>query len=156
MTDPIPSDPLKPYRKFRITAVRMALFVTAGMAAAAYVLFNAVTAQGVLLGGIAGTLGFWLMAVRLEKLANMAPGKVHFAALTGTFLRFLLYGVTLYRAFTLDREEMHGLLGAVAGIFVIRFVTVFMGVTGLHMPTNDSAKATDPTNEAQDVEEHRE
>lgn len=147
---------LKPYRRFRLAAVRSALLVTAVMAGAAYALINPTVAQGVLLGGIAGVLGFWLMAVRLEKLANMAPGKVHFAALTGTFLRFILYGAALFRAYTLDREDMHGLLGAVAGILVIRFVTVFMGITGSLMPNAIPQERSVTPGGTQETEEHRE
>ncbi len=50
------------------------------------------------------------------------------------FFRLLLYGVVLYRAYTLDSENLHGLLGALVGILVIRFVAVFMGFTGMAMP----------------------
>lgn len=144
---PDTSENLKSYRRFRIVTVRFALIIIMIMAAAAFKLFDAQAAQGVLLGGIAGVLGFWIIAVRLEKLATMPPGKVHFAALTWTSFRFLLYGAVLYRGYTLDREEMHGLLGALAGILVIRFVTMFMGITGLEMPKIEPGTASDSSDE---------
>ncbi len=138
---------LKPLRRFRTTAVRLSLFIVIAMGVAAYVLVDADAAQGVLLGGIAGVLGFWIIGVRLEKLATIAPGKVHFAALTWTSLRFLLYGAALTRAYMIDREELHGLLGAVAGILVIHFVMIFMGLTGIEMPRAAGGSAADSAND---------
>lgn len=138
---------LKPLRRFRTAAVRLSLFIVIVMGVAAYVLVDADGAQGVLLGGIAGVLGFWIIGVRLEKLATIAPGKVHFAALTWTSLRFLLYGVALTRAYMIDREELHGLLGAVAGILVIHFVMIFMGLTGMEMPRAAGGSAADSAND---------
>ncbi len=111
------------------------MLVTIVMAAAAYLLVDGAAAQGVLLGGIAGVIGFRIIGVRLEKLANIAPGKIYFAALTWMSLRFLLYGAALVCAYMIDREELHGLLGAVAGILVIHFVMIFMGLTGMEMPS---------------------
>ncbi len=102
-----------------------------------------------MLGGIAGILGFWIIAIRLEKLANKTPSKVQFAALTWSAYRFALYGAVLYRAYTLDRVEWHGLIGALVGIMMIRFVLVFLGVTGFD--TAASASGSDP-----DTDEHTE
>ena len=138
---------LKPLRRFRLAAVRLSLSITIVMAVAAYVLTDAAAAQGVLLGGFAGVLGFWIIGVRLEKLATMAPGKVHFAALTWTSLRFLLYGAALIRAYMIDREELHGMLGAIAGILVIHFVMIFMGLTGMEMPRAAGGSAADSAND---------
>ena len=147
--NPVPNktDVLRPLQRFRLAAVRLSLFITIVIAVAAYVLVDAAAAQGVLLGGIAGVLGFWIIGVRLEKLANIAPGKVHFAALTWTSLRFLLYGAALVRAYMIDREDLHGLLGAVAGILVIHFVMVFMGLTGMEMPRAAGGSAAGSAND---------
>ena len=120
---------LAPLRRFRLAAVRIALLSTAIAAAIAY-FWNPVVGQGLLMGSLAGILGFWILAVRIEKLARLQPEKVNFSALTWTGFRFLLYGAVLYKAYTLDTSEMHGLLGALAGIFIIRFVLVFLGITG--------------------------
>lgn len=135
---------LRPLRRFRVAAVRLSLLVTLVMAAAVYILLaDGAAAQGLLLGGVAGIIGFWIIGVRLEKLANIAPGKIYFAALTWMSLRFLLYGAALVRAYMIDREELHGLLGAVAGILVIHFVMIFMGVTGIEMPSAAGGSAAD-------------
>jgi hypothetical protein len=99
--------------------------------------------QGVLLGGIAGILGFWIMASRLEKLAIMNPQKVQFAALTLTSVRFLLYGAVFYKAFTLDQDSYHGLLGALVGFLAVRYTLVFVGVTGKDLKFADSAAEND-------------
>ncbi len=138
---------LRPLRRFRLAVVRLSLLLTIIVAAAAYMLVDAAAAQGALLGGIAGVLGFWIIGVRLEKLANIAPRRVHFAALTWTSLRFLLYGAALIRAYMIDREELHGLLGAVAGILVTHFVMIFMGLTGIEMPRAAGGSEADSAND---------
>ncbi len=130
------------FRRFRVASVRLALGAMVFLAAAAF-FYDPVTAQGVLLGGLAGIIGFWIMAVRLEKLAMIGEGKVKFSVLTWTYLRFALYGVVLFRAYTLDRESYHGLLGAVAGVLIIRFVIVFLGLTGFDMARSESKPSED-------------
>lgn len=136
-----------PLKRFRLMAVRLSLLVTLVFAGIAW-LIDPVSAQGVLLGGFAGILGFWIIAIRLEKVAHLKPEKVQFAALTYSALRFALYGLALYKSFTLDRETMHGLLGGLVGIMTIRFVLVFIGVTGLDKrvwkgASDDSENAVD-------------
>lgn len=123
-------DNLEPLRQFRLLAVKLTLLVTAVIAAVAWFI-NPITAQGVLLGGLAGVLGFWIIAIRLEKVVRLKPEKVQFAALTWSAYRFALYGVVLYKTFTLDQETYYGLIGGLIGIMIIRFVLVVVGVTGL-------------------------
>lgn len=132
------TDQLAPLRRFRLMAVRLALLLTA-LGSGALVLWNRPAAQGFLMGGIAGILGFWIMAIRLEKLANKAALNVKSAILAWGTVRLAVYGAVLFRAYTLDRERMLGLLGATAGIFVIRIVMTFLGVTGMDLKgTRDS------------------
>jgi hypothetical protein len=119
---------LAPLRRFRIFTVRITLITIVVLAALALLISRNAT-QGVLLGGIAGILGFWIMAVRLEKLVVTNPQKVQFAALTMSTVRFLMYGAVLYKSFLLDEETYHGLLGALVGLMTIRFVLVFVGIT---------------------------
>ena len=123
----------EPFRRFRTTTVRIGLTATLIIAAIIY-LFNPIAAQGFLMGGFAGVLGFWIIAVRLQKLAFIAPQKVQFHAFTFTILRFALYGAVFYKTYSLDPESMHAVLGALAGIFVIRVVLLYMGITGLDIP----------------------
>ena len=120
----------EPLKRFRLLAVRLSLLAIAVFSVAAW-FFDPLTAQGVLLGGLAGVLGFWISAIRVEKVVRLNPEKVHFAALTWSSYRFALYGVVLYKTFTLDTETYHGLIGGLIGIMTIRFVLVIVGVTGL-------------------------
>lgn len=130
MTESDPS--LAPLRRFRLMAVRISLVISAAGAGAFY-LWNGAAAQGFLMGGIAGILSFWVEAVRLEKVASRAGANVKFASLAWTTFRFVIFGAVLIRAYTLDRERMLGLLGAAAGLFVIRFVITFLGITGMDL-----------------------
>jgi hypothetical protein len=121
---------LEPIRRFRLMAVRGTVLLTAIVAVAAY-FYDPLAAQGVLLGGIAGTLGFWIIAVRLEKIVLQKPQNVKVAALTMSTLRFAMYGAVLYKTFSLDRENYVGLIGGVIGIMLIRLVLVVVAVFGL-------------------------
>jgi hypothetical protein len=132
-------------------AVRFSLIVVCILTLAAY-FYDPIMAQGVLLGGIGGILGFWIIAVRLEKVAQMNPGKVKYAALTWSGMRYALYGAVLYKAFTLDRETYHGLVGALIGIMVIRFMLVFIGAFGLDLKV-ESEESTDTVAEASEEDD---
>ena len=142
---------LEPIRRFRMLAVRATLMVVMLLAAGAW-LIEPRAAQGVLLGGIAGVLGFWIMAIRLEKLTRMKPAKVKFAALTWSAYRYLLYGAVLYKAFTLDRETYSGLIGALVGIMTIRFVLVAVVSFGLGQDSTSSEDDT-PANPQDESDE---
>lgn len=123
---------LGPIRRFRTLAVRYSLLVI-GVAAIAAYRFNPVIAQGVMLGGLGGVLGFWLMARRVEKIASIPPSQVKFEVYKGTFVRLILYALVLGKAYTLDPETMVGFLSAAGGILVIRVVTVVLGITSIDL-----------------------
>lgn len=123
---------LAPFRKFRATVVRYSLIVTSLAALIAYP-FSPIVTQGLLLGGIAGIIGFWMMARGLAKLATVPSGKVQFAVLTWSLYRFALYGAVLFKAYTLDDETYHGMAAAVAGILIVRLVLMFLGFTGIDL-----------------------
>ena len=145
---------LEPIRQFRIMAVWFSLIIVGILTLAAY-FYDPITAQGVMLGGIGGILGFWIIAVRLEKIVQINPGKVKYAALTWSGMRYGLYGAVLYKAFTLDRETYHGLVGALIGIMVIRFMLVFIGTFGLDQKVapGQSANTTAEALEEDDIPE---
>lgn len=121
--------PLSSMRRMAVAVALAALFAAALIA----VFFSRIVAQGLLLGGIAGVLAFWIQSLRVEKLARATPDKVEFAIVKWTFFRMFLYAVTLWRAYLLDRESMHGLLAAVAGLFFIQFALIFLAFTGLDL-----------------------
>ncbi len=89
--------------------------------------------MGFAFGGVGGTLAFWILAVRAEKLASLPPDKVQSWAFQWTFVRLLIYALVLYRAYRLDQESLYGLFAAVAGLFIIRIVMIFVALTGLDL-----------------------
>lgn len=123
---------MEPLKRIRLMAVRISLIVTAVAAAVGY-MFEREIALGLLMGSIAGIVAFWVLAVQLERLASAPRNRVYWMAFRWSFIRLILYGFTLWRAYALDRESLHGLLAAVAGLFVIRLVVVFLGLTGLDL-----------------------
>lgn len=129
-------------RRFRLTFVRIGLPLLGIAAGIAYAI-DPVAAHGLLLGGLAGLVGFWMMARSLEKLALDRPEKLQFAVLRWTFVRMGLYAAAFIRAFTLDREDYHGLLGAVAGFLVIRAVLIYLGVTGRDLAPQEARNGSD-------------
>jgi hypothetical protein len=148
-------DKFEPLKRFRLLAVRLTLVITIVVAGLTW-FFDSIAAQGILLGGFAGVLGFWIIATRLEKVARINPEKVHFAALTWSMYRFALYGIVLYKAFSLDPDTYHGILGGVIGIMMIRFVLVIVGVTGLDKRLWKDAAADndgDSTDASQEADE---
>ena len=86
--------------------------------------------MGLLLGGLTATLAFWIMAMRVEKLASMPKGAVQFAAYRWTVMRLGLYGLALYKAYTLDPSTLHGLIAAVGGLMLLRAVLIVVAITG--------------------------
>ncbi len=108
---------------------RLAAIGAAVVAGAAYALVGRIAAQGVLLGGIAGVLGLWMMAARLRNVANIPPEKLHLTMVLGTYFRLPIYGIFLYIGYRLDPESLHGLFGALAGIMVVRYVPIFVALS---------------------------
>ena len=119
-------------KRFRLMAVRLALLLTL-LAGAVALAFDVRVTKGILLGGLGGVLAFWITAVGVEKLATLPPGKVKFSVYKWTVIRLIIYAAVLVRAYTIDAGSMHALWGAVGGIFVIRIVVLFLGLTGLDL-----------------------
>ncbi len=128
--------------RFRLLAIRLTLLVTFLAAAIAYV-FDPIVAKGLLAGGICGAVTFWLNVWNAEKLAFMPRAKVNSAVYRSTLIRMGLYALAFYWAFTLDRDTMHGLLGALAGMFVIQIVLIFLGLTGFDLREESQSDGTD-------------
>jgi len=128
--------------RFRLLVIRLTLLVTFLAASVAYP-FDPVAAKGVLAGGITGAVAFWLNVRNAEKLAFMPRAKVNSAVYRSTLIRMGLYALAFYWAFTLDRDNMHGLLGALAGMFVIQIVLIFLGLTGFDLREESQSDGTD-------------
>ena len=119
-------------KQFRLLTVQLTTLATVVFAALALVL-DRTLAHGVLLGGVGGALSFWLMARRLGKVASDDPSKLQSVTLRWMIVRTALYGVILYRAYTLDAETGYGLIGAVGGLFLVKLAMVLLGAAGLDL-----------------------
>lgn len=116
--------------RFRLAVVRYTLVLTAVCTAFAWPL-NTAAAKGVLMGGIAGAIGFWLNALAVRKLASPDAAGLPSMAIKGTFVRLLFYALAIYKAYTLDREHYYGLIAAVLGIFLVQVVMITVAFTSL-------------------------
>jgi hypothetical protein len=122
-------------RKFRVATVRAAVGVTLVAALVAYP-FSPVVAQSIALGGVGGTIVFWIQAKRLEKLASAQEKTVNFLPIRSTLLRMCVYALVLYKAYTLD--PVAGLIAAVGGLFIVRMVVIFFAFSGLDLKQGDA------------------
>jgi hypothetical protein len=96
--------------------------------------YDPVIGLGLLMGGIGGVLAFWIEAIRIEKVASSGPKRVQSSVYGLTVVRLLIYGLVLYKAFTLKPDSLPlGLIGAVCGLFIVRVVCVVLGLTGLDL-----------------------
>lgn len=93
--------------------------------------------MGLIIGGLTATVAFWFMARGVEKLATMPKGAVQFAAYRWTFMRLGLYGLALYKAYTLDPVTFHGLIAAVGGLMLLRVVLIVVAATGLDLKQHE-------------------
>ena len=114
-------------RQFRNVALGGGLLLSIVAAAGACVLSPAL-GKGLLCGGIASVLAFWLLLRQTERLAAAPREKAHAAVYTWTLLRLLLYGAVLSAGYRLDPESLHGLLGAGIGLFVTQGVVLVLGL----------------------------
>ena len=118
-------------KRFRIITVQLTLLLTAAAAAICYAFVNFPAAIGLLMGGIASALSFWVLAVRLDKVAALGAAKVKWTTYKWTVARLMLYTAVFAKAYTLDRETLTGFLGAVGGVLIAQIALVFLGFTGL-------------------------
>ncbi len=135
---------MEPLRRFRLMTVRVTLLLALVAAAIAYV-FSPVVARGLLAGSIAGTLSFWITALRTEKLALAQKNPVRSFGLKSVIFRMGVFGVTLWWAYHLDTHAYLGLISAAIGLFVVRFVAAFFGLTGLDLAPPGPGEQTDGT-----------
>lgn len=114
-------------------AVRLSLLLSLIIAAILYFAVDPISAQGLLIGGIAGTLAFWILSIRVQKFASNPSAKVKLTTLRWSALRYCVYGVALARAYYLDTETYHAFIAAALGLLIIHVVLVFLAFTGLDM-----------------------
>ena len=117
-------------KDFRLAVVRYTLLLSVVSAAVAWY-WSPIVAKGVLMGGMAGALGFWITGRNLQKLASPDTPHIQSFAIKWTFVRLFFYALAIYKAYTLDREHHHGLVAAVIGIFFVQIVMITLAFTGL-------------------------
>jgi hypothetical protein len=117
-------------KTFRLAVVRYTLLLTFAATGIAWI-WSSVVAKGLLMGGMAGAVGFWITGRNIQKLASPETAQVQSFAIKWTFVRLLLYALAIYRAYTLDREHYYGLLAAVIGIFFVQAVMIGLAFTSL-------------------------
>ena len=116
-------------RRFRLMTVRLALAATTVATFAAFP-FSTVVAKGILGGGLAGVIAFWIVALRVERLAIRGENRENLPGFRWTVAQLGLYTAVLVWSYALDRERLSGLIGAGGGLFIVRLVQVLLGVTG--------------------------
>lgn len=121
-------------RRLRLMSVKLGLAAAVVSSAILYY-FNPIAARGLLLGGVAGTLVFWIVAYRAEKLASADGDQLQFPGFSFRYalLRFSVYILALGRAYYIDPERYHAFIAAAIGLFIIRFVLVFLAFTEMDL-----------------------
>ena len=114
---------MEPLITFRVAVARYTLLLAFVCAAAAWP-FDPNVSKGVLLGGFAGVIGFWITARNMGVLTTPGAEKLELYAFKWALVRLGCYGAAISLAFTFDREDYHGLIGAVAGIFLVQIVMI--------------------------------
>jgi hypothetical protein len=103
------------------------LLVTLAAAALAWQ-WNASVAKGIVVGGVAGALGFWMMARSASTLTSIPKEDIPLRVYRWTFGRIVIYGLALYLAYSIGPVGNHALFGAAGGLFVARVVMLVAGI----------------------------
>ena len=128
---------MNPLSLFRVFAVRISLALTLIAAIALYPLFGRTASIGMLLGGIAGAVVFWITARQVEKLAIQIENGVYSVPVKWRIAGLAVYAAVLIRGYTMDKEHFVGLFAVAAGLFMIRLAVVILGITGLDLPKEE-------------------
>lgn len=85
-------------------------------------------ARGIAIGGIAGALGFWMMARNARTLTSIPKEEIPFRVYRWTFARIILYAMALFSAYLIDPVGRNALLGAAGGLFIARVVMLVTAI----------------------------
>jgi len=96
--------------------------------AALAAIWDTQTSKGIVIGGVAGAAGFWMMLVRTRTLHLIPKEEIPYRVYRWTFSRILLYGLALVVAYLVDPIGRHALLGAAGGLFIARAVMMATGI----------------------------
>ena len=128
---------MNPLPTFRMLSVRISLALTLIAAIIVYPLFGRVASVGLLMGGLAGAIVFWITARQLEKLAIQFGNAVYSVPVKWRIVGLAIYAAVLIRGYTLDKERFIGLLAVAAGLLIIRIALVILGITVLDLPKEE-------------------
>ncbi len=120
---------MEPLNTFRVAVARYTLLLALVCAAAAWP-FDPNASKGVLLGGFAGTIGFWITARNMSVLTTPGAEKLEIYAFKWALVRLGCYGAAISLAWTFDRERYHGLIAAVLGILLVQLVMIGRAFVG--------------------------
>jgi len=93
--------------------------------------FDTVAAVGLVLGGLAGLLGFWLLASRVERLRGRVPARPGRFWFVWTTVRLGLYAAVLLGGWRLDPERLYALMAAAIGLVLMQPVQVAAALLSL-------------------------
>lgn len=122
---------MEPLNTFRVAVACYTLLLAFICAAAAWP-FDPNASKGVLLGGFAGVVGFWVTARNMQVLTAPGAEKLELYAFKWALVRLGGYGAAISLAWSLDREAYRGMIGAVLGILLVQVVMIgraFLGRT---------------------------
>ncbi len=125
--------------RFRVMTVQLSHVLTAGAAAAAYGLGGRDAAFGLLMMALAGIITFWMKSRRFERVAQRSNNALRSASYTWTAIQMVIFTIIGVRAYYLDPQTLHGLYGAIAGLFIINGAVAFLGMTGLDLKGSPGA-----------------
>ncbi len=115
-------------QRFRVSVVMIALGITAVLFFIA-LFFDASLAKGVALGGVAGSVIFWISA-RFSEGATSGNGVLKYAIVTIPLIRITVYALVLWKGYTYDPVHWFGFFGVVAGVTVVQMTVVVLGYSG--------------------------
>ena len=84
--------------------------------------------KGIVIGGLAGAFGFWMMARNASMLTSIPKEEIPFRVYRWTFARMVLYATALLFAYQADPDGRDALLGAAGGLFIVRVVMLGVGI----------------------------
>lgn len=120
---------MEPLNTFRVAVARYTLLLAFGFAVAAWP-FDPNASKGVLVGGFAGTIGFWITARNMSVLTTPGAAGLEVYAFKWALVRLGCYGAAISIAWTFDRETYHGLIAAVLGILLVQVVMIGRALVG--------------------------
>ncbi|MBX7255424.1 MAG: hypothetical protein K1Y02_03595 [Candidatus Hydrogenedentes bacterium] len=90
-------------------------------------LVSPAAAKGTALGSAGAGFGLYLMARSASRFASTPPARLTSVIYRGTVGRMGIYALVFVSAYTFDRSTYHGILGAVAGLFLNYVVMIVVG-----------------------------